>query len=109
HGSKSLALGFQRVLDQRTGDAEFGDGMSSGGGRRSAVERRREIRVEDRLQVRFHLADVRRHVHAVGRALEPDLVLAHLLSISASTRSGLPLPLRILSGAATTMAPVGGS
>src|SRR5256886_10950948 len=48
-------------------------------------------------------------LHAVGRALEPDFVLAHLpLSIRASARSGLPLPLRIFNGAATTTAPVAG-
>src|SRR5204863_8768534 len=103
-----LALGFHRVLDQVAADAVFGDRVRRRGGRRGGVEGGGEVGVEDAFQVRLDLGDVRRHVDAVGRALEPDLV-RHLLSTSARTLRGLPLPFWILSGAATTTAPVGGS
>ncbi len=109
HRVIALALGLERVADEIARDAEFGDGVGRRSGWRSRIEGPGEPGVENRLQVRLHLVDVGRMLDAVGRALEPDFVLAHLLSIRASTRRGLPLPLRIFNGAATTTAPVGGS
>ena len=96
------------MLDQIAPDAIFGNRMGRRGGRRGGVEGGGEVGIEDALQVRLDLRDVRRHVNPVGRALEPDLV-RHLPSTSARTLRGLPLPFSILSGAATTTAPVGGS
>src|SRR5262245_6566208 len=109
HRGVALLLGLDRIADQVARDAELGDRVRRRRGGRGGVEGRLEFRLENRLQVRFDLGDVRRHVDLVGRALEPDLVLAHEFSTSAIARRGLPLPLRILRGAAITTAPVAGS
>src|SRR5581483_8618722 len=105
----ALALGFDRVAHEVVADAVLGERVRRRRRRRRGVEGEGELRVENALEVRLDLRNVGRHELAVGRTLEPDLVLAHWLSTSARTRSGLPLPWRILSGAATTTAPVGGS
>jgi hypothetical protein len=107
HRGVALLLGFDGVADQVARDAELGDRVRGRGRRRGGMEGGLEARLEDALEVRLDLRDVGRHVDLVGRALEPDLV--HLFSTSATTRNGLPLPLRILSGAAITTDPVGGS
>src|SRR5436853_3845155 len=99
----ALALGLDGVADEIARDAEFGDGVRCRCRWRGRIEGAGELGVEDRLQVRFDLVDVGRMLHAVGRALEPDFVFAHLpLSIRASARSGRALPLRILNGPRTT-------
>src|SRR2546421_13094894 len=106
--SVALALGLHRVANEVAAHAVLGQRMGRRRGRRRGVEAEAEIRLKDRFEMRLHLGDVGRHVCAIGGALEPD-AMAHFSSTSASTRSGLPLPWRILSGAAKSTAPIGGS
>jgi hypothetical protein len=73
HRRVALLLGFDRVADQVARDAEFGDRVRGGGGWGRGVKAGLELRLEDALQVRLDLGDVGRHVHLVGRSLEPDL------------------------------------
>ena len=55
-----------------------------------------------------HLADETVHLEGRNSDLAPGSSSAQGAGTRARTRAGLPLPATILSGAATTMAPVGG-